>query len=160
VLSWIWLGIVLVSVLWAALWSGEMAAVTAAVTDGARAAVTLVIGLVGIMVFFLGLTRVAFDGGLRDAFAHALRPVTRRLFPEDVFAEWGRRDPIGCYEEALKKKPKLLGARSRKQVETKLAAWEEEVAEEVERAAEHSLRSRDRHPPDPEAMLGDVFAGN
>ena len=82
VLSWIWLGIVLISVLWAALVSGEMAAVTASVTDGARSAVTLVIGLVGIMVFFLGLTRIAFDGGLRDAFARALAPLTRRLFPD------------------------------------------------------------------------------
>ncbi len=59
-----------------------MEAVTASVTEGARSAVTLVIGLVGIMVFFLGLTRVAFDGGLRDAFARALTPLTRRLFPE------------------------------------------------------------------------------
>lgn len=82
----------------------------------------------------------------------------RSLFPEQVFREWGKRDPIGCFEEALKKRPKLLGAKSRKQVETRLAAWEEEVAEEVEKAAEHSLRSRDRHPPDPGAMLGDVFA--
>jgi spore maturation protein SpmA len=82
VLSWIWLGIVLISVVWAALVSGEMAAVTASVTDGARSAVTLVIGLVGVMVFFLGLTRVAFDGGLRDAFARALAPITRRLFPD------------------------------------------------------------------------------
>lgn len=81
-LSWIWLAIVLISVLWAALVSGEMAAVTASVTEGARSAVTLVIGLVGVMVFFLGLTRVAFDGGLRDAFARALAPITRRLFPE------------------------------------------------------------------------------
>ncbi len=82
VLSWIWLGIVLVSVVWAALVSGQMTEVTRAVTEGAKSAVTLVIGLVGIMVFFLGLTRVAFDGGLRAALARGLAPITRRLFPE------------------------------------------------------------------------------
>jgi len=82
VLSWIWLGIVLISVVWAALVSGQMTEVTRAVTEGAKAAVTLVIGLVGIMVFFLGLTRVAFDGGLRAALARGLAPITRRLFPD------------------------------------------------------------------------------
>jgi spore maturation protein SpmA len=32
--------------------------------DSARSAVDLVIGLVGAMIFFLGLMRVAFEGGL------------------------------------------------------------------------------------------------
>ena len=34
------------------------------------------------MVFMLGLMRVAFDAGLRDAIARGLAPLLRRLFPE------------------------------------------------------------------------------
>jgi spore maturation protein SpmA len=82
VLNWIWLGLILVSIAYAAPIPGRMEVVSGAILDGASKAVALVIGLVGAMVFFLGLTRVAFDGGLRDWFARTLTPVTRRLFPE------------------------------------------------------------------------------
>jgi spore maturation protein SpmA len=81
VLNWIWLGLVLASIAYAS-HTGRMAELNAALFDGVEGAVRLVIGLVGAMVFFLGVTRVAFDGGLRDAFARALTPITRRLFPE------------------------------------------------------------------------------
>lgn len=80
-LNWIWLGLVLGSIAYAS-HTGRMAELSAALFDGADGAVRLVIGLVGVMVFFLGITRVAFDGGLRDAFARALTPITRKLFPE------------------------------------------------------------------------------
>jgi spore maturation protein SpmA len=53
-----------------------------AIFASAKAAVQLVIGLVGVMVFFLGLMRIAFDAGLRDVIARKLTPITRRLFPE------------------------------------------------------------------------------
>ena len=42
----------------------------------------IVLGLVGGMIFFLGIVRVAFEGGLRDAIAKGLAPLLRRLFPE------------------------------------------------------------------------------
>lgn len=79
----------------------------------------------------------------------------RRLFDAELFAEWGKRDPIGCFEEFLKEEPHRIGGGA----EEKLARWEEEVIAEVEAAAERSLASRQTAPPDPEAMLGDVFAG-
>jgi len=82
VLNWIWLGLFLFSIAWAALFPGRMGNLSGALLDSANAAVQLIIGLVGGMVFFLGLTRVAFDGGLRDWFARVLAPVTRRIFPE------------------------------------------------------------------------------
>lgn len=64
--------------------SGEstLSAVIDAIFDSARSAVELVIGLVGVMVFFLGLMRIAFDAGFRDVIARWLTPITRRLFPE------------------------------------------------------------------------------
>lgn len=80
-LNGIWLFLMLGSIVFAA-WNGRLAEVTEALFASAGAAVTLVIGLVGIMVFLLGLMRVAFDGGLRDAIARALAPLLRRLFPE------------------------------------------------------------------------------
>ena len=80
-LNGIWLGLVLVSVLCAA-FTGTLDAVKAAVFDGASQAVDLVIRLVGAMAFFLGLMRVAQQGGLLDAASRALAPILRRLFPE------------------------------------------------------------------------------
>ena len=80
-LNWIWLGLMLVSIAYASLVPGRMAEVGTAVMTGASSAITLVIGLVGAMVFFLGLVRVAFDAGLRDSLGRALAPLARRLFP-------------------------------------------------------------------------------
>ena len=82
-LNAIWLVLALGALLVAAL-SGEaeVSAVIDAIFDSARSAVQLVIGLVGVMVFFLGLMRIAFDAGFRDVIARWLTPITRRLFPE------------------------------------------------------------------------------
>jgi spore maturation protein SpmA len=81
VLNWIWLALILGSVVYGGL-TGRMQAVSDAVFESARAAVDLVIGLVGVMVFFLGLMRVARDGGLLRAVARGLAPLMRRLFPD------------------------------------------------------------------------------
>jgi spore maturation protein SpmA len=81
VLNWIWLALILGSVVYGGL-DGRMQAVSDAVFESARGAVDLVIGLVGVMVFFLGLMRVARDGGLLRAVARGLAPLMRRLFPD------------------------------------------------------------------------------
>jgi spore maturation protein SpmA len=81
VLNWIWLGLILIAVVTAA-FTGQMQPVYASIFDTAKSSIDLVIKLVGGMIFFLGLTRVAFDGGLRDWIARALGPVLRRLFPD------------------------------------------------------------------------------
>ncbi|MCS5636701.1 MAG: spore maturation protein, partial [Myxococcota bacterium] len=81
-LNWIWLGLMLVSIAYASLIPGRMAEVAGSIMNGASSAVTLVIGLVGAMVFFLGLTRVAFDAGLRAWLGRRLESLARRLFPE------------------------------------------------------------------------------
>jgi spore maturation protein SpmA len=81
VLNWVWLGLILGAVVYGA-FTGQMQAITDAVFESARSAVDLVIGLTGIMVFMLGLMRVARDGGLLRWIAGALAPLLRRLFPE------------------------------------------------------------------------------
>ncbi len=65
----------------AAAFTGRMEALTRGVLDSAGSAVTLALGLVGAMAFFLGLMRVASDGGLLRILARAVAPVMRRLFP-------------------------------------------------------------------------------
>jgi spore maturation protein A len=53
-----------------------------ALLDGAKTAVEICIGLVGIMALWLGILNVAKDAGLLDAFARLMRPLMRWLFPE------------------------------------------------------------------------------
>ncbi len=80
-LNAIWLGIVLVSVVYAA-FNGNMPAVTKAGFESAEYAISTAIKLTGFMIFMLGAMRVASDGGLLAAIARGLAPILRRLFPE------------------------------------------------------------------------------
>jgi spore maturation protein SpmA len=80
-LNAIWLGLVLIAVVYAA-FTGTMPAVTKAAFESAEYAIATVIKLTGFMIFMLGAMRVASDGGLLAAIARGLAPVLRRLFPE------------------------------------------------------------------------------
>jgi spore maturation protein SpmA len=60
----------------------KMAAVGDAVFDGAKASVTLAIGLAGAMTLFLGLMKVVEAAGGLDFLARLIRPVLVRLFPD------------------------------------------------------------------------------
>ncbi len=59
-----------------------MALLTDEMIGAARAAVELAIGLVGVMALFLGLMKVAEQGGLLVIIAKTVRPLMTRLFPE------------------------------------------------------------------------------
>ncbi|MEE2970906.1 MAG: nucleoside recognition domain-containing protein [Pseudomonadota bacterium] len=50
--------------------------------DTATSAVTLAIGLIGVMALFLGLMKVAEEGGLLTIIAKTIRPLMVRLFPD------------------------------------------------------------------------------
>lgn len=76
-----WLGLVLASIVLSVL-NGTTAAVVASITVSCQMAIKLVIGLAGVMAFWLGLMRVAERAGLIAVLAKALGPVLRRLFHE------------------------------------------------------------------------------
>jgi spore maturation protein SpmA len=56
--------------------------VTNEVIDMAKTAVTISLGLIGIMALWLGVMKVAEDAGLIAKLANAIKPVTKKLFPE------------------------------------------------------------------------------
>ncbi len=73
----------------------------------------------------------------------------RETFPAEWFAEWGRRDPIGLYEEHLK--AAKVAARKLREVEARVEA-------EVAAAEAEALASRERAVPVPESALEGVYA--
>jgi len=87
----------------------------------------------------------------------------RKLFSPETFADWGRRDPIGCYEAWLIEapfnlqtaEPASLGAASEAN-RAVLAGVEAEVTDEVEAAAEEALASRE-NMPSPESAGEGVY---
>jgi spore maturation protein SpmA len=81
VLNYIWLGLVLLAVAIGG-WNDRLKDVTDGAFDGAKTAVTIALGLIGIMALWLGVMRLAERAGLVQRIARALRPVMRRLFPE------------------------------------------------------------------------------
>ncbi|HTY39017.1 MAG TPA: nucleoside recognition domain-containing protein [Bacteroidota bacterium] len=60
----------------------KMKAVTQAALDYATTAVTIALGLIGVMALWLGVMKVAEEAGLLKIVTRLLTPVTRRLFPE------------------------------------------------------------------------------
>jgi len=59
-----------------------MEALSTAMIDAASGSVTMAIGLVGVMALFLGLMKVAEQGGLLVIIAKTLRPLMIQLFPD------------------------------------------------------------------------------
>ncbi len=57
-------------------------AVTQAALDYASTAVTIALGLIGIMALWLGVMKVADEAGLLKIVTRMLTPITKRLFPE------------------------------------------------------------------------------
>lgn len=72
----------------------------------------------------------------------------RELFSAELFARWGKRDPVGLYEEYLKEE----GVQA-----TRLAELDAEVTAQVGRAAEEAIASRENMPKGETALEG-VYA--
>jgi spore maturation protein A len=80
-LNAIWLFMMVIAVI-TALFTGKIPAVILAITDSAKFAFTLGLGLAGIMTLWLGLMKIAEAAGLIDSFTRGLRPLLTRLFPD------------------------------------------------------------------------------
>ena len=80
-LNYIWFGLMAVSLIVAA-FNGTAEAVTKGAVDSASTAVTIAIGLVGVMTLWLGMMKIAEAAGLVTLLGRALRPVLRWIFPE------------------------------------------------------------------------------
>lgn len=80
-LNVLWLGMIIVAVVCGTI-TGRLNEVVNSVTASAHLAVELAIGLIGLMVLWMGILKVAEDAGLIQLFARALRPIMLRLFPE------------------------------------------------------------------------------
>ena len=80
-LNYIWLALVLLAVAIGG-WNDRLPEVTAGAFDGAKTAVTIALGLIGVMALWLGVMRLAERAGLVQRIARGLRPLMRRLFPD------------------------------------------------------------------------------
>jgi spore maturation protein SpmA len=80
-LNWIWLALVVLAVAIGG-WNNRLGEVTNGAFDGAKTAVTIALGLIGIMALWLGVMRLAERAGLVQRIARALHPIMRRLFPD------------------------------------------------------------------------------
>jgi len=80
-LNYIWLALVILAIVIGGI-NGKIEDVTNAAIDSARNAVTIAIGLIGVMALWLGIVKIADDAGLMKALARLIAPIMRWLFPE------------------------------------------------------------------------------
>jgi len=80
-LNHIWLGLVVAAVVLGGV-NGRIDDVTRAAVESAGTAVTLALGLIGVMSLWLGIMKIAEDSGLVRLLARLIAPVMRRLFPD------------------------------------------------------------------------------
>jgi spore maturation protein SpmA len=80
-LNHLWLGMLLVAVLVGG-FTGHLKETADGAIESAKTAVTLALGLVGVMTLWLGIMRLAERAGLVSVLARAVRPLLRWLFPE------------------------------------------------------------------------------
>lgn len=77
----IWLGLILIGFLFAAI-KGDISLVTQAAFEGAATGVTVCFGLISVLVFWMGIMKLAEDSGLVRAISRLLGPVVSYLFPD------------------------------------------------------------------------------
>lgn len=77
----IWAAMAVVGIVYAA-FTGNMEAVNKAIFQSADDAVALTIGLVSVLVFWLGIMKVAENAGILKMLARILSPLIGRIFPE------------------------------------------------------------------------------
>src|SRR5690554_2350625 len=79
--NYIWVGLFMIGIIFAAI-NGRMSEVNEALFQGASDAVTICIGLISILTFWLGLMKIAEKSGLLLGLSRLLQPFALRLFPD------------------------------------------------------------------------------
>ena len=77
----IWVLLTVIGILFAMV-NGTMEEVNEAIFKGATEAVTLCIGLISVLVFWLGMMKIAEDAGLLTKLSLLFRPIVKWIFPE------------------------------------------------------------------------------
>lgn len=80
VMSWIFSGFLLISVL-CALIGGNGAELAAATAEGAQAGITLAVSIAGSLCLWSGVGKLMERGGMTAALSHLIRPLLHRVFP-------------------------------------------------------------------------------
>lgn len=80
-MNYIWVGMVAIAVI-AGIATGNIQAVQESLFSFADTAVEIVIGLIGVMVFFTGLMSVMEKAGLCEKLGNLIGPIMKLLFPE------------------------------------------------------------------------------
>lgn len=79
--NWIWFLMIFIGIITAAL-QGNIGVINHAAFEGAKIGVTISFGLISILVFWLGMMKVAEEAGLLKIISRLLRPFLQWLFPE------------------------------------------------------------------------------
>lgn len=77
----IWACMAMIGIIYAMV-NGTMAEVNQALFESANEAVTLTIGLVSMLVFWLGFMKIAVESGILRMLAKVFEPIVVRLFPD------------------------------------------------------------------------------
>ena len=80
-MTWLWTGMVALSVVFGAM-TGNLGALGGAALEGARSAVELCVSLAGVMCLWTGVMEVMNRSGLSALLARAFRPLRKRLLPQ------------------------------------------------------------------------------
>ena len=79
-LNYIWAGMILIGVIYAA-FTGNMSAVTNAALDSAGEAISLCITMAGVMALWMGLMEIGQQSGLVDRLTRGIAPFLNFMFP-------------------------------------------------------------------------------
>lgn len=80
IMSWIWTGLIAVSLL-AAILTGNGSTLAAAVPQGAQAGITLVLSMAGSVCLWTGVGKLMEHAGFTGLLSRLLKPLLGRLFP-------------------------------------------------------------------------------
>lgn len=77
----IWVFLTVIGIVFA-MFNGTMDQVNEAVFKGGKEAVTISFGLISVLVFWLGLMKIAEKAGLLEKLGNLFKPIVKKLFPE------------------------------------------------------------------------------